>query len=352
MTRTLRAALADGFRWWWRELAGLLPGVLRRRLGRRRAELVIDLATTPPLLLHRDGTAIEPVGRLESAPDPRTRAALARLAARHRGVSARLGPHHGLVRDLDLPLAAERDLDTAIGYQLETLIPFRRDEVVYACRVRARDTAARTLTATLAVAPQQVVGQARELAASIGLPLTRLEVVAPDNTVLDLLGDAGGRTAANRRPRRLVLHGAALATLAAAALYLPYRERADYLERLSIAVAAASHEADAAGRLRQNLAEALAARDALLGHRDARPRQGALLDRLAGLLDDDVWLLQYQYGDGEARISGYAPGAARLVAVIENAAGLDAPRFVAPVTREPEAGIDRFSLGFRVGPAP
>ena len=85
----------------------------------------------------------------------------------------------GLRKALDLPLAAEDDLDQLLRFEMDRLTPFRAEDVVFAQRVLERDPERQRMTVELQVAPRAVVEQALAMAAACKVRPTRVELARP-----------------------------------------------------------------------------------------------------------------------------------------------------------------------------
>lgn len=96
------------------------------------------------------------------------------------------------------------------------------------------------------------------------------------------------------------------------------------------------------------LADAAAAQSWLAQHRSPLP----VLLELTNRLDDDVWLTDLRIDGKQIRMSGYAPRAAALIPLLEDAPLFRDVRFAAPITRLQQEKIDRFEIQFALEGGP
>ncbi len=167
--------LSNFLRWWFAELAGLVPSSARRLMRGNGRFLVLDLVDGQVIFRSTVGGRSRELGRLD--PDGASPAALRKqarkLAAgvnlRKARVALRLPAERGLRKTLVLPLAAEDDLRQALRYQIDRQTPFTQDEIYFDYEEGARDEETERLTVDLTVVPKTVVDSAIAAAASWGM---------------------------------------------------------------------------------------------------------------------------------------------------------------------------------------
>lgn len=71
-----------------------------------------------------------------------------------------------------------------------------------------------------------------------------------------------------------------------------------------------------------------------------------LLSLLSETLPDTVWLGQVEIVSAQVRITGYAPSAAEVIALLDAADGFSQPRFAAPVAVDDD-GLETFAIEFQ-----
>lgn len=90
------------------------------------------------------------------------------------------------------------------------------------------------------------------------------------------------------------------------------------------------------------------ASDALL----AAPSATAVVEQLAVTLPDEVWIETLELKGADLTLSGYAPRAAPLIALLEQAPLFSAVGFAAPSAKVERRGKERFSVRMQVGDRP
>lgn len=323
----LARPLIPAWRWWTGELAALLP----RAAMPGRARPVAVLVGPDSLVLD----ARDPLAVRLPLPLPAD-AALPGLAGRP--VELRVTAGAALRTTLRLPAAAAGNLRQVVAFEMDRETPFTADEVRFDARVAGRE--GRHLLVDLLIVPKSLAGQAMAAAARLRLPVERLTVDGADAAAFDLRTPAE-RPAAHR-PSRLLLGLAValgIAVLAAPPLLALWRA-----ERLEGLIAAVQPRAELAQRLRSELDRRSGAASALDAAKRQTPSALALLAELSERLPDGVWLDQVRVAQGEVRLTGYAPNAAALIALLEDSPLLERVRFESGVTQDPARRRERFQI--------
>jgi general secretion pathway protein L len=268
-------------------------------------------------------------------------------------VVLRLGAGQVLQRRVELPLAAAENLREVLGFEMDRLTPFRAETVAYDFRVAATDREAERLTVDVAVAPRAAIDEAVRAVAALGLVPDR---VAPaeggDHAAAFNLLAAEEAAAGGGSLRRLngLLAVLALLLLAAAVLWPLQRKQAE-LADLEARLDESRTAAAATETLRAKIAAAQDRNSFLVQRRTSTPLAVAVLAEVTERLADDTWLAQMHIGDGEVLLSGYAPAAAALIPVLEDAPLFSDVKFDSPVLPDARVGRERFNLSAKIAKA-
>jgi general secretion pathway protein L len=343
-----RTSVSQALGWWLGELAGMVPQRLRRGARRDRPRLVLAIDADAAALLEPAGegerllaeTSLDQPGHEE-----RLREALRRLRRRRRPAAVRLAPALGLRRLVELPLAAEHDLDQLLRFEMDRLTPFRPEEVMFAHRVVRRDTERKRLVVELQVAPRAMAAPALELAERIGARPVRLELAASGDdggAALNLLPrEPAGRQPGSRINRILALLAVALAV---AAVVIPLQQQRSTAGELERQVAALRGDAEESLRLRERLATLSESARFLAQQKLVRPPAGEILAELTRLVPDQAYVVQLDMRDGAVNLHGFAATASELIAVLEQSPLFRTPQFRSPVTRDAGTDLERFHI--------
>ena len=349
--------LTDLFRWWFHELAGLVPPAVRRALRGNGRFLVLDLADGQVVFRSCAGGRSRELGRMntDGASPGALRKEARKLAAgvnlRKARIAVRLPAEKGLRKTLVLPLAAESDLRQALRYQIDRQTPFTQDEIYFDYEAGVRDVETERLSVDLTVVPKTVVDSAVDSAAALGLAPDIVDVADGEGGAqprLNLIHDAR-RAEAGRgwRPFNLMLALLAL-VLFGAAVYLPLERYRIGAESLAAQVAAARQEAGAVMDLREEMDRLEKEGNFLVDRKRAAPPTLRILDELTRLIPDDTWVSEVEVKEDGVKVTGYSAAASTLIALIDASPIFKTPGFRSPVTQDSRTGLERFSLSFEL----
>ncbi|MDD2876658.1 MAG: fimbrial assembly protein [Acidiphilium sp.] len=332
----------DVFRWYGAMLGSLLPASLRTMIGDAASGLVVmaDPAAPPD----RGVVALRSRGSLRNIG---TLGALAQniSPALRQGVTLVLATPRRLIltTGINLPLAAERHLATAVAFEMDRLTPFDAEEVWFRTETVRRDRETGLLALRLAVLPRHEVTPLLDAMAAAGLHASRIEAQSSDG----MLTVPVDQTAQPARRTEAALAGLC-AILALACLIVPLARQQISLVSLAnrqTALAPRLHEVEL---LRQRLA---ASRNGAATLAAEQAREGDPLAALAAIttaLPDGSFLTDLSVRHRVATLDGESPNAAGLVAALSADPDFADPAFAAPVTRALNEKADIFSIKVRL----
>lgn len=350
------AALHRFLDWWLGELAACLPAGLRQRLTAKPVRLVVLLRDDRATLLLEDGGEPDRLGSLDLASGSdagqRLRAILSARGlpgpvASKVETCIRIPAAKVLRTTLDLPLAAERNLDEVVSFELDRHTPFRADQVFCTARVLRRSTAAQRLDVEIMLVPRPVADEAIAAARQLGLDPVRLDV-AEDEGMRSVSGNLlpANSVLSRQRPFRRVTAALAFAAaaLAVVAVYLP-------IARLHQDAAAASRDVaavKAAAALQREIADLRKEQRFLVDRKQQMPSVSQLLLETTRILPDDTSLSAWQVSGAEIQLGGTTRSAASLIGLLEQSHKFHDTTFRIPVTQDPVTGRETFYIVARI----
>jgi general secretion pathway protein L len=329
--------------WWARQMHALLPRVLLRG-GDEGDALMIGARGPHVLLTLRRGGRENPLGQFGVAGDGLAVAvrALRRLPRR---VILQLGPGTLLERPVELPLAAERDIDRVIGFEMDRLTPFAADEVVWQAAVIRRDHAQKRLMLRLSLVPRRAIQPWLDMLARSGLAPGWLELPAADGSPRRI---ALADHVAPKPSRVFGIAASLVAALAVAVIATPFVMQYFAHSTTERTIAALQPQVKRVEALRRQQTDASG--DVLAAERERIGNVIQVLATLTDILPDDAWLTEFTLHQGKLNIAGQSPGAGRLIPALAAEPTLRNPAFAAPVTRAPDGRTDLFVIHADLAP--
>jgi len=331
--------------WWVGELKQAIPAPLIGRLQPPRPQIDIYVSPAEAIISQRAENGWEELGRFGLSGAGEAGLGLMIDVASKPDVHVRLANSLVLRRELDLPRVAETRLRDVIGFDLDRLTPLTADTGVFDVLVREHDPAAGRVRVSLVVAKRQTIDRIILACERLGVFPRSIRVAEASGSVAEfnLLADAE-RTAGRRIWRRpWLVAAAAIGLLIVTNVVLAFEREAARVSLLSTELAKTRKASQATEKLRAQLSMNQAEARLLM---EAQSQAGPLevLQDLSRLLPDDAWLFACEMRKGSVRISGLAPSASDLIALLDKSEILTNPRFSGAVTRADRPGNERFEI--------
>lgn len=319
--------------WWRQQLVSLIPG--RGHPRRRDAVLAAIRSGMLDVVVRRRGKD----GALGAFPatDAGAAALAVALGARQIPVELQLPPGAMLEQMVTLPLAAERDPETVLRYEMDRLTPFAAEALYWAWAVERRDRARAQLVLRLSLVLRSQVDVTLETLRRAGLQLVALT----DGVRVIPLDTA--RPGPWRRQSAMVL-GGLCAILAIAAAVVPFVQQFRTESRIEREIVSLRPAVDRAEALRRRVSQSAAGSDVLAAQRARIGDPLATLAALTDILPDDTVLTDFTMRQRVLTMAGQSAAAARLIPALAADPALRNPTFTAPVTRNETQKTDIFSI--------
>jgi general secretion pathway protein L len=345
--------MARGFLIWWvGQLADLLPQRWRQSVLTSVDALVV--APTGPLDRGPDSVAVglRQHGREASLGRFGLDAASLRTLPHAAGRPAvlRLPQADLLAKTVVLPLAAERELDQVLAFEMDRETPFKSDELYWNHRVEAIDRQNGRLSVRLLLLPKANLAVLLASLNQAGIMPRRVEIAdGPDEGFyLPLDGTDGGL----RHPYRRLLWPAAAccALLALGAVATPFVRQSVALAALDREIAVGRSAAPEVESLRREIDRLAGNADLVTSERSKTGRPLEVLAAATRILPDDTYLTEMELRQRKVTLSGRSAAAARLIGALAADSSFRNPAFAAPVTRIEALRAEIFTINAEVGP--
>lgn len=346
------------FRWWSGQLVACLPEEWQRATRFERARWVIETTDTdafvhiPPSSENREESTQHFELQVESERKAATLALLKHRDPDTAELVLRLPGKKVLCKTIKLPLAAEENLRTVLGFELDQHTPFTAEQAYYDFHVMERDAATQRIAIRLIVVPRPALDKAVADLNDLGVSPDRVDVavVEPGAEVppFNLL------PAEQRRGRATNLHGVNFALAAVAGLLLigvialPLWRKAEQVSALEAEIELAKKDATTATSLKKQI-ESLVHESEFLADQKARaPTVVAVLNDLSKLLQDDTWLYQFELNGGKISIQGESPASSAVLKLVDASKSFRKAEMGSPITQNRQTNAERFNLSAEV----
>jgi general secretion pathway protein L len=350
-------ALRGALHWWIGELVGVVPAEMRRRVASLRSRLLLVVDHFGMSLVCEIGGERQPLGSVDLNSAQTVQRALKAApqgwAAHAANVVLCLPASRALRTSVSLPLAAERNLDQVVSFEIERLVPFKRDESYYAHRIVERNKAARNLQLELTVIPRTEIDAITRSAQEVGLHTVGIEIAGatPAEPVAFIPLEGAARPAADTQARMtIVIFGAAAALLAVACIVIPFVRAQTARAALTAQVAEARREADTSLNLQKQIDAQVQDQRFLVDRRRVTPTVTELLDTITRLTPDDTWLTELQITANEVHLIGASTSATALLGLVDQSPVFRNAAFRSSITQDSRLNRERFDISARIAP--
>jgi general secretion pathway protein L len=344
--------------WWLGELLALLPRGWLRALGFGRDRLRVVVSGTQAAFVLEGAGAERELGMVvmggQGDGDRAVRTiddALREIDPSACDALVLLAADRALRRELTIPRVPDADLRRAVSREIERYTPFRAEQVYLFFAVDRLKSDDRNMAVAIALAPRRFVDPVVDGLVAAGVARPAIHVgIAGVGAALDTQGNpvaagGGGETLAFPRPLGWAL--AAVAVLALAAIAAPTVRLALARAPLAERAAATQAQAEEVRRLLAQVEKLSQGLDVIVKAKAEAPSIVRVLDRITALLPDDTYLDQFNVVGREIEIEGTTRASAALVRLLESSPMFEKVSYVAPVTRDPVTGAERFHFSIQ-----
>ena len=345
------------FTWWIGELKSLLPARLQWAADGRTSLLVLDLTAEAIQLYRCRGQQTENLGEISlrenDAATVRRRLALLapEVLQGDTAVSLRLSRTDVLRKSVLLPGATKSNLREVLGYAMDLQTPFKAEEVHYDFHVVGDDADNKQVHVDLAVAPRIEVDRAITRLRDWGLRPIAVDVTegAPAPRPRFNLLPVAESYRPSRRGRRLTVFLVGLfGLLTTAAVIVSLVRQQDALAILEVELARAREAAEAVHSLRDEVGRLKQGSRFIIRRKHQDLPTIAILNEVTRRLPDHTWVFQLRRSERRVELYGYSASASKLIQLIEASPTFADVGFQAPVTRDPQSGVERFYVAFNL----
>ena len=339
--------------WWFGQLAELLPSWLRRSTPANADALVItpreplDQTRTVAVGVRRNGIQ-QPLGEFAlAAPELRQMP-----RSPNRPPVLRVTKADVLEKTLNVPIAAQGDLNQVLAFEMDRETPFTPDEVYWVYNVESVDRQRGRLAVRLLLMPKASINHLLSALAQAGI-VPRWAEIADGGAASPVLPLNGGRGRPQQPSRRLVWAAAiCCAVLAVAVIATPFARQSITLAALDREIALGRSTAAQAENIKRETDRLMRSADLVKSELRKVGRPLEILAAATRLLPDDTYLMELELRQRKLTLSGRSAGAARLIGALAADGTFRNPTFAAPVTRIEALKVEVFTIVAEIEPTP
>lgn len=343
-------------RWWARELAFLVPTKIRRFFHASQTAIIIYANNEQFELSYELGGEQQLLAAI--ARDDLQNDTIKKLLSQERLKNAliilRLSSADALVKNLNLPLVAQANIEQVVRYELDRYTPFKAEQVYFATRVERIDSETAQLAVQLLFSPKKILETLYNDCKTMGVTPSIVDVENSPNDLQNL------HSTYNLLPLHLqpkvkntarFLTGGLLTLLfllSFASLILPVWLEYQGVQEFEAKIAKIEKEVKAVKNLQAEMEALREEAQLLIDEKTATPPVVGILNEISALMKDDSWLSYLQYSDGQIQLQGESQAASNLLADLEASDYFANVSFASPVTQDKASGLERFQITAKV----
>jgi general secretion pathway protein L len=250
-----------------------------------------------------------------------------------------------LVREVQLPMAAESNLRQALGFEMDRQTPFAAGNVFYDYRVLHRDRDSEQVRAEMAVCPKATVEALLETLRPRGLQPSGVDVeVNGEPAGFNILPIELRYRTINRNARINLGLGAVAILMLALVMMQSLWLRQHQVEQLEQSIEEVRAEARTVQGIRKQIEDASEAAGFMTGRRLESPPAVAVLAEATRILPDDTYLDRLRVWDGNVQLQGKSANAQQLIETVNASQLFENASFKGPTRLDTSSGLEIFDL--------
>ena len=344
------------WRWWLRELKGVMPESWRERLqhAMRRVTLQVDEGSI--VFGIEENNRIEPQDTFSLSQDSdlqkqQLRDLLARRELLEVPRVLMLESSAVLRKEVRLPLAAESNLRQVLRFEMDRQTPFRADDVYFDWRVLGHDKEAGQVRIELVVAPRAMIDTTCQTLAARGLGVSSVDVIEDNRSLgLNLLPPDRRIKVINQRVRVNQVLGVSAVVLLALVMILSLYLRAHQVSELELAIEDVRAEALRVQRIRDQINDTAESAGFLAQRRMASPMTVDVLADVTQTLPDDTYLDRLVVGQNTVQMQGKSRNAQQLIEQVNGSGLMGAAAFRGSTRLDARTGLEVFEINANIKP--
>jgi len=266
---------------------------------------------------------------------------------------------HGVLKSTAvLPLAAERNLRQALGYDLDRQTPFAAKDVFFDYSITDRNRESGQIHLDLYVVPRDELNARLEILSNAGVGVHRVDVADGDASTgqakplgLNLLPPADRARRQHRRLRFNVMLAAAALLLMALVMAQSLYIRSNQVQEMEDALDGIRREARQVANMEQQYQESLAAAQFLGTLRTEKAYTVDLLADVTRVIPDNTYLQRITVKDDLIRLQGLSDAAQMLLTHLNESRMLINASFeTSQINVDARTGKERFNVSATIVP--
>lgn len=334
--------------WWIQGLVLLIPDRLKSIMNPSRRRILLQYQGEQLAIIWPGQTESQHSDKfqLHSVDDQkRLRKQLSKFSKENHDLVLCIPASNGLRKTIQLPLAAEAELDSILKFEIDRQTPFTPEQVYSGHRIISKSRATNSLKLELNVIPKKQLEPQLNRLEQAGIVPQRIELLneSPEPSINVLPQQS--RLDEQAGPKRInVLLCWMLIILIVIIAAIPFFKINQAIEQVKSRIELERKDALEVNALRTKWQDELE-KQQFVGQRiGSRTSVTVILNEITHLLPDDTWLSRLLIRDNSISLQGESAKATALIGLLDQSEHFSGTRFQSPVTTNISTGKDRFQI--------
>lgn len=334
--------------WWLQGLSLLIPDGLKSIMNPSRRRILLQYQDEQLAIIWpgQSGSQTSDRFQLHSGDDQkRLHKQLSKFSRENHELVLCIPASKGLRKTIQLPLAAETELDSILKYEIDRQTPFAPEQVYSGHRIISKSRATNSLKLEINVIPKKHIEPQLSMLEQAGIVPQSIELlnespepginVLPQQSRLD-------EQAGLKRINILLCWLVIILTIVTAAI--PFFKINQAIDQVRSRIELERKDALDVNALRAKWQDEVE-KQQFIGQRiSSRTSVTLILNEITHLLPDHTWLSRLLIRDHSINLQGESAKATALIGLLDQSEHFSGTRFQSPVTTNISTGKDRFQI--------
>ena len=345
--------IAGFWNWWTKELLGLLPSALKSFIHSNSNKIVVSIhnetitldyfkaGTTEPFLSEQTEIDSQQIDVVRINPQ------FSRLKYQ---TVLQINSDNFLHKLIHLPVAAKKNLDQVVGFELDRLTPFNKNNCFYFAIDLNTKPASEFISVLLIAIPRHYFDNLLTICRSCHLIIDRVSSPIIDSEYTSVISQynllpaewkhiPGKLESALKYTLNSCIAGLLALTLALPALYAQHD-----IDQLQQTLRALEQETKPIDNQQTEINRQISEYEKLLLITRKQPNLLIITNELSKILNDNTWLIHLRYSENQLEIMGYSPTTLATISELESSDYFSKVNLLSPLYQDKQTGLERFHI--------
>ena len=348
--------IASFWAWWTQELQGLLPSSLKR-FSRSYSNKIVVTVENEIITLDYYKAGETTVFLSESFDTSTYTPTNALINPQFRSVKyqtiLKINPDTFVHKTVHIPVAAKKNLEQVIGFEIDKLTPFNKANCFYSAINLNRKELSGFIPVLLVVTPKSALEKALTISRSCNLKIDKVcadiidEQYPEIRNQYNLLPSTWKHIPGTTETFLNLTLNSCMLLLATLCLLLPALDAQQDIDYLQKTLKGFEKETRSIDKQQAEINQLISEHEKLTDIIKKQPNLLSVLNELSAILNDNTWLIHLRYSEEQLEIMGYSPTTLATISDLENSEYFSKVNLLSPLYQDKQTGLERFHISMK-----